>query len=114
MQGQFQIILPKTTSEQDVKAIQKELKNLAGIEHAGTASSRTRGLDANTVIIGFKVASAVLSAISAGVPLFLKIKDMIKKKKIAAATLKLPDGTEIALENTTVDEIEQVLKKIKD
>jgi hypothetical protein len=39
---------------------------------------------------------------------------MIKKKKIAAATLKLPDGTEIAIENTTVDEIEQILKKITD
>jgi hypothetical protein len=112
MQDQFQIILPATTSAKDVKAIQGELKNIEGIQSAGTIG--TRGLDPGTVTIWFQVATAVLSAISAGVPLFLKIKDMIKKKKIAAAILKLPDGTEIAIENTTVDEIEQILKKITD
>jgi len=109
MQDQFQIILPATVSEKDLKAIQAELNNTNGIVNAGKVG--TRSMDANSLIMLFNVATAVLSAVSVLIPLVIKIKRMIKQKKIAA-TLKLPDGTEIALESTSVEDIEQVLKKI--
>jgi hypothetical protein len=115
MPDQFQIILPATVSKQELESIQNELKSLNGIENAGAAA--VRGLDPETIAIAFKVAGAVLAAVGAGVPLFQKIMNMIRKRKIASAHIKFPDGTEIALENATMNEIEEMLniasKKLK-
>lgn len=110
MQDQFQIILPATVSEKDFQAIQAELSNAEGIVNASRVG--TRGADASSLTMLFNVATAVLGAASVLLPLVIKLKRLIKPKKIAA-TLKLPDGTEIALENTTVEDIEQILKTLE-
>jgi len=110
MQDQFQIILPATVSEKDLKAIQAELNNIDGIVNAGRVG--TRGVDASSLNMLFNIATAVFSVAGVLLPLAIKIKRIIKPKKISA-TLKLPDGTEIALESTTVEDIEQILKTLE-
>lgn len=114
MQNQFYLTLPATASSEDAMAIQRELQTVPGVEQVGADAVRSRGLDPHSLSIWFNVATAVFSAAGVALPFFLRIKDLIKKKKLAAVTLKLPDGTEIALENITAEEVEQVLKKVQD
>ena len=107
------IVLPEQVSEDDAQEIQDYLKNVDGIEDAGSISTRSMA-DAASITLWVEVASGILGLVSTAVPVIQNLMEIFRKKNLPAAIIKLPDGTEIVFDkNSTPDEIANMIRAIK-
>ncbi len=109
----FNIVLPEGVSDEDAREIQALLKEVEGIEDAGSVSTRSLA-DPASVTMWIEVAAGILGLISTGLPVIQKMMDIFRKKDLPAAKIKLPDGTEIELDKkSSPDEIANMIQAIK-
>jgi len=110
MGGLFHITLPQTVSEMDVDAIQSKVKDLDVITDTGCMA--TRSLDPASVMVWVQLVSGTLSVVATGVTLIQKVIEIIRNKSISGATIKLPNGAEISVDNATASDIEKCLRAV--
>jgi hypothetical protein len=107
------IVLPEQVSEDDAQEIQNFLKNVDGIEDAGSISSRSMA-DPASITLWIEVASGILGLVSTAVPVIQNLMEIFRKKNLPAAKIKLPDGTEIEFDkDSSPDEIANMIRAIK-
>ena len=107
------IVLPEQVSEDDAQEIQDFLKNVDGIEDAGSISTRSMA-DPASITLWVEVASGILGLVSTAVPVIQNLMEILRKKNLPAAIIKLPDGTEIVFDkNSSPDEIANMIRAIK-
>ncbi len=107
------IVLPEQVSEDDAREIQDFLKNVDGIEDAGSISTRSMA-DPASITLWVEVASGILGLVSTAVPVIQNLMEIFRKKNLPAAIIKLPDGTEIVFDkNSSPDEIANMIRAIK-
>jgi hypothetical protein len=107
------IVLPEGVSDEDAREIQALLKEVEGVEDAGSVSTRSLA-DPGSMIMWIEVASGILGLVSTGLPIIQKLMDIFREKDLPAAKIKLPDGTEIELDKeSSPDEIANMIQAIK-
>ena len=107
------IVLPEQVSEDDAQEIQDFLKNVDGIEDAGSISTRSMA-DPASITLWVEVASGILGLVSTAVPVIQNLMEIFRKKNLPAAKIKLPDGTEIVFDkDSSPDEIANMIRAIK-
>jgi hypothetical protein len=102
--------LPDTLSNTEVKALRDEIKQLSGIEDAG--SRVTRSVDLVALGVWFTFASGVFETASTGIPIIQKIIEMVRGKGIKNAVLTLPDGTKLSVDEISVRDLERIIQTI--
>jgi hypothetical protein len=110
MEGLFHITLPQTVSEMDVDAIQSKVRALDVITDTGCMA--TRSLDPSSVMVWVQLVSGTLSLLGTAVTLIQKVIEIIRGKGISGATIKLPNGAEISVDNATASDIEKCLRAV--
>jgi hypothetical protein len=100
MASQLTIELPKETPAAEVEAFQTELRQLADIKGAGVYTPK--GIGPEEILIWVKL-------IAAAVPVVMKVVDMLRKRRIVKATITLPNGLKLEVDQATAAEIERLM-----
>lgn len=108
------IALPGSISEAEIAEITQALKEIQAVESVkDTRPPVQRGVDPATIKVWIEVAIGVIGFISAAMPLIKKVIATIRGKGISGAKIKLPNGTEISVDNASPEEIEKILKAME-
>ena len=110
MQDNFTITLPSTVSDDEMEALQTALREEESVEDTGSMAAR--GIDPGNITLWVQVASSVLGVVGTAVPIIQKVVRMIRGKGITGATIKLPSGAEISVDNASAAEIEKLLQAV--
>lgn len=108
----FTIQFPSDVQESDVANIENELKNVAGVEDAGSMSARS--IDVQTLGLWVSAASGVLGLASTGIPLIQTVIEMIRGKRIKGAKITLANGTSFSADEISMKDLENLMKASKD
>lgn len=103
----IQISFPSSAPRAEVDTIQNMLKNLNEIQDAGSIASRS--VDPASIMIWIQVVSGMLGLVATGMPVIEKIIKMIRSKGISGAIIKLPNGTELPVDNASGSDIAKLL-----
>ncbi len=104
----FTIEFPSTAQESDVANIEHELKNVAGVEDAGSMTARS--IDVQTLGLWVSAASGVLGLASTGIPLIKTVIEMIRGKGIKGAKVTLANGTSFSADEISMKDLETLMK----
>lgn len=102
------ITLPNSVTKTEIAEITQVLKEAQAVESVQETTSR--GLDPATIKVWIEVAIGVVGFVSAAMPLIKKVIATIRGKGITGAKIKLPNGTEISVDNASPEQIEKILK----
>jgi hypothetical protein len=102
------ITLPNSVSKTEIAEIAQSLKEAQAVESVQEKTSR--GVDPATIKVWIEVAIGVVGFISAAMPVIKNVIATIRNKGISGAKIKLPNGTEISVDNANPEEIEKILK----
>ena len=108
MADTFQIEFPSNMQERDVTTIENEIKQVAGVEDAG--SMTTRSIDVQTLGLWVSAASGVLGLASTGIPLIKTVIEMIRGKGIKGAKITLANGTSFSADEISMKDLETLMK----
>jgi hypothetical protein len=107
MTDTLQIVVSSKGSGGALDTLTDTLKSEADIVHAGSASSR--GMDPGSVMVWVQVASGVLGAVATAMPIVEKIIKVIRGNGISGATIKLPNGAEVSVDNASTKDVERLI-----
>jgi cell division protein FtsX len=114
MPDKLTITLPGSISAADIAEITQALKEIQAVESVkDTRSPVQRGVDPATLKVWVEIAVGVVGFVSAAMPLIKKVIATIRGKGISGAKIKLPNGTEISVDNASHEEIEKILKAME-
>jgi hypothetical protein len=99
------IELPEGTSQDTLQELSDELSQLEEVEETSAPQRSVIG----TALMVVQVAGPVLEAVSTALPIIQKITGLIRGKGVTGAKIELPDGTKIAVDNASADDIERLL-----
>ena len=108
MADTFTIEFPPDVQESDVTDIENELKNVDGVEDAG--STTVRGIDVQMLGLWVSAATGVIGLASSGVPLIKSVIDMIRGKGIKGAKITLANGTSFSADEISLKDLESLIK----
>ena len=97
--------LPAGSSAETGKALEAELKAIAGVKSAGV--QQTRGLDAAVVAVWFGLANPAMDVIK-------KIVDLIRGKGLTGVVIELPNnGGTVKVDSASPADLEKLLKIVR-
>jgi len=111
MTDTLQIVISSKGSSVGLDTITSKLKSEAEIVDAGSASSRN--IDPGSIMVWVQVASGVLGAVATAMPIVEKIIKVIRGNGVSGATIKLPNGAEVSVDNASTKEIERLILAAK-
>ena len=109
MENFVTISLPQGISENDSLEIQNLLQGIDSVEDVSPVVSRS-GFDPASILLWVQVAGGVFGVVSAALPIIQKIREIVRGKKLSGVKIKLPDGTEISVDESSMEDIETILK----
>ena len=107
MKDLFSVNLPKNTPKDQAKLIQKTLKEIQGVKDAG--SDDARGIDPARVMLWVQTSSGLLGAAGTGASIVKKVAETIRGKGISGASIELPGGVKISVDNASASDIERII-----
>lgn len=111
MADTFTIEFPPEVQERDVESIETELKNVDGVQDAGSMGARS--IDAQTVMLWVSVATGVVGLAKTGLPLIQNVIDMIRGKGIKGAKITLANGTSFSADEISAKELGNLIEASK-
>lgn len=108
MADTLMIEFPADVRESDVADIENELKNVAGVEDAG--STTVRSIDVQTLGLWVSAASGIIGLASSGIPLVQSIIGLIRGKGIKGAKITLANGTSFSADEISARDLENLIK----
>jgi len=90
-------------SDEASTALLDELRSLPDVESARALEQRA--IDPASVMLMIKIAGGVLSTATSAWGLIDQIRKSLKKKKVTGATITLPNGTRIELDQVSEEHI---------
>jgi hypothetical protein len=112
MSQRITIVLPGAVPERDAREVQNWLERLDSVDKVSQVTTRS-AIDPASIIFWIQITSGVLGAVGAMLPVIQKIIKIIRNKKISDATIRLPNGTEISLDESSAEEIVKILEASK-
>jgi hypothetical protein len=89
-----------------VTELANELRGLDEVEQTSAPQERSLG----AVLMVVEVAGGVLSTVSTGVPVVQKLVEMIRGRGAQRAKIELPNGTTIAVDSASVEDVERLVR----
>ena len=104
----IKIIPAKQTSEAIVEDVENELKQLEGIQGAGTTSSRA--IDPGSILLWVKLSVELIAAAGAAVTVAQQIINLLRKKNMSDATLEFANGTKVSVSSVSAENVAKLLQ----
>jgi hypothetical protein len=111
MEDIFTIEFPNTISDSELATLETELKQMAEVENAGSMDARS--VDPQALMLWVQLVSGALAAVSTGVPIIQKIAGMFQGRGIKGAKIALPDGTTVSIDDVSPQDLENLIKTLK-
>ena len=108
MADTFTIEFPPDVQESDVANIENEVKNVAGVEDAGSMAARS--IEVQTLGLWVSAASGIIGLASTGIPLIKTVIEMIRGKGIKGAKITLANGTSFSADEISLKDLENLMK----
>jgi hypothetical protein len=108
MSERFYIELPDGISDDDLRDLKRELTESAPITAVGSMGAR--GVDAQQVMLWAQTAGTVFATLGAALPVISKIAELVRKRGVKGARIKLPNGAELSLDEASVGDTERLLR----
>ena len=108
MSETFTIEFPPDVPESDVANIENELKNVAGVEDAGSMGARS--IDPISLTLWVSVATGVVGFAKNAIPLVQSVIEMIRGKGIKGAKITLSNGTSFSADEISAKDLENLVK----
>ena len=91
----------------------EELRNELGtLEEVEGVSGAQRSIDAGTITMILQIAGTAFATAGAALPVLERVIGIFRRKKVTGATIELPDGTKISVDNTTPEQLQELLGKL--
>ncbi len=100
----FRIHLPEAASPDDAAELASALRDVDGVVET---AADTRSLAAALVLV--QVVGGALADVSTALPVVQKVVALIRGKGVTGAKIELPDGTKIAVDSASIDELERLI-----
>jgi Na+/H+ antiporter NhaC len=107
MSDNFTISLPDAVPEQELKLLVDELRATRAVENVLPVAER--GVGAAEFLVWIQVVGGALGAVSTAVGIFEVILKKLRGSKTKGATITLLNGTKIALDGMTAEEVAKVV-----
>jgi hypothetical protein len=106
----LRIEFARDTSPETVKSVADELDQLDEVDDTRPETER-RILGAALLFVN--VAGPVLQNVGTALPVVQKIVELLRGRDVSGATIELPDGTKISVDNASAADIERILEAAK-
>jgi hypothetical protein len=106
----LRVEFPRGTSPDVVGSVADELEGLDDVEK--TSAPTERSVIATALLV-VNVAGPVLEHVATAVPVVQKIIEALRGRGVTGATIELPDGTKISVDNASAEDIERLLEAAK-
>lgn len=106
----LRIEFPHGTAPDTVQGVADELNQLDEVEETTEATERSV-LGAALLLVN--VAGPVLQGAATALPVVQKIVELIRGRGVSGATIELPDGTKVSVDNASVEDLERLLEAAK-
>jgi hypothetical protein len=101
------IEFPRGTSADTVQSVAAELDQLDEVDE--TTAPTERSVIAAALLL-VNVAGPVLQNVATAVPVIQKIIESLRGRGVTGATIELPDGTKISVDNASAEDIERLVE----
>jgi hypothetical protein len=106
----LRIEFPRDTAPDTVQSVADELDQLDEVDDARPETERSILAAALLVV---NVAGPVLQNVGTALPVVQKIVELLRGRGVSGATIELPDGTKISVDNASAADIEHILEAAK-
>jgi len=107
MEDILTVELPGELSDAEVKALRDEIRQMSGVEDAG--SQKARGVGPARPGIWVQLPTGALGAAS-GVPIVQKIAETVRDKGIKGAKITLANGAMLSIDEISSRDLEKIFK----
>ncbi len=104
------IEVPRGTSPDVVGSVADELEELDEVEQTSAPTERSV---IGVALLLVNVAGPVLEHAATALPVVQKIIEALRGRGVTGATIELPDGTKISVDNASAEDIERILEAAK-
>lgn len=104
------IEFPRGTPSDTVQSVADELEQLEQVDETNTPTERSV---IGVALLLVNVAGPVLEHAATALPVVQKIVEAIRGRGVTGATIELPDGTKISVDNASAEDIERILEAAK-
>jgi hypothetical protein len=104
------IEFPRGTSADVVGSVADQLE---GLDEVDKTSAPTERSVVGVALLVVSVAGPVLQHVATAVPVVQQIVELIRGRGVTGATIELPDGTKISVDNASAEDIERILEAAK-
>jgi hypothetical protein len=101
------IEFPRGTPADTVQSVAAELDQLDEVDE--TTAPTERSVIAAALLL-VNVAGPVLQNVATAVPVIQKIIESLRGRGVTGATIELPDGTKISVDNASAEDIERLVE----
>jgi hypothetical protein len=101
------IEFPRGTPADTVQSVAAELDQLDEVDE--TTAPTERSVIAAALLL-VNVAGPVLQNVATAVPVVQKIIESLRGRGVTGATIELPDGTKISVDNASAEDIERLVE----
>jgi hypothetical protein len=91
-------------------SVADEVEGLDDVEETSSATERSV---IGAALLVVSVAGPVLEHVATAVPVVQKIIEAVRGRGVTGATIELPDGTKISVDNASAEDIERLLEAAK-
>jgi hypothetical protein len=109
MSDRLAIELPSDVTAEDQDAIVASLRELEEVEQAENLGP-SRSVDLETISVGVQLAGQIGALIG---PVVSKIINIVRGRRIKGVHLSLPDGTTLAVDEISPDDLDRLLAHIR-
>ena len=104
------IEFPRGTPPDTVQSVADQLEQLEEVDQTDTPTERSI---VGAALLLVNVAGPVLQNVATALPVVQKIIESIRGRGVTGATIELPDGTKISVDNASAQDIERILEAAK-
>jgi ferric-dicitrate binding protein FerR (iron transport regulator) len=104
------IEFPRGTSPDTVQSVATELDQLDEVDETSAPTERSV---IGAALLLVNVAGPALQSVATALPVVQKIVEALRGRGVTGATIELPDGTKISVDNASAEDIERILEAAK-
>jgi len=106
----LRIEFPRDTPQDTVRSVADEVDQLDDVDDTRPETERSI---IGAALLVVSVAGPVLQNVGTALPVVQKIVELLRGRGVSGATIELPDGTKISVDNASAADIEKILEAAK-
>jgi hypothetical protein len=109
MSQRFKIELPADCPAEEAKTLVAEVKAMEDVQNAGTLTARS--LDPASIGLWVQLASGIVTATAAAVPVIQRIAELLRGRGVKGAKLTFADGTVLTVDDISAHDLKNLLNR---